>query len=625
MNFSAAVGKPIRSGGSGKRVFLDNPDAVPGIEFGEPAQATVERTVVASDFFTARLPAGRILVQHGCWFRPVLTPVKSHLTLARVAGYRHAVYGLPETQYPVLFEHPDNPDLLISSTPLRNFVESRFAPGADWRLVAGRIAAWLNGESGIAPLEVEPPVGPTFSAGAPLPPESESRAFSRSCEWFGNHVFFEYLREIGVFEGYTSNIEPNGRQYPRPLQRGDCTGEAAMIPALDHVLHGNHAAGRLSARIMGHLFGWRGLVDDRPASPTYGGVDFYEHVRVFYGDDNCRAALGCLLASELTGNFQYSKNIIRCLLSILRTTGPEGFRRGFLRLPQAFAGGKTWKDFENEPYVEYRPHYQAYMWAGFLQGYALTGHRPFLDKAKSAIRMTMAVFPHLVWTNGITQEYARLLLPLAFLIQIEDTAEHRAWLRTVAETLLATMADCGAIREMMGDPAYGKYPAPRSNAEYGTTEAALIQQNGDPACDLLYTANYAFVGLHEAGIATGDAFYLEAENRLAEFLCRIQVRSTGQEALDGCWMRGFDYELWEYFGSSADSGWGAWSVEAGWTNTWIAATLGLRKLKRGLLCRQNAAHYRAEFPELLAEMSVVHPNPDTGGGGPAAVTPPGAE
>lgn len=166
--------------------------------------------------------------------------------------------------------------------------------------------------------------------------------------------------------------------------------------------------------------------------------------------------------------------------------------------------------------------------------------------------------------------------------------------------------------------------APRSNAEYGTTEAALIQQNGDPACDLLYTANYTFVGLHEAGIATGDAFYLEAENRLTEFLCRIQVRSTGQEALDGCWMRGFDYELWEYFGSSADSGWGAWSVEAGWTNTWIAATLGLRKLKRGLLCRQNAAHYRAEFPELLAEMSVVHPNPDTGGG-PAAVTPPGAE
>ena len=97
------------------------------------------------------------------------------------------------------------------------------------------------------------------------------------------------------------------------------------------------------------------------------------------------------------------------------------FRVGRLDNPASFEDGKTWDDYQNEDYVEYRPHYQAYMWAAFLQAYVLTGHQEFLDKTKCAIRMTMKVFPKLVWTNGITQEYARLLLPLAFLVQVEDT------------------------------------------------------------------------------------------------------------------------------------------------------------------------------------------------------------
>ena len=42
-------------------------------------------------------------------------------------------------------------------------------------------------------------------------------------------------------------------------------------------------------------------------------------------------------------------------------------------------------------------------------------------------------------------------------------------------------------------------------------------------------------------------------------------------------MRSFDYKHWEYWGSSADLGWGAWSVESGWTNTWIAAVLAMRQ------------------------------------------------
>jgi hypothetical protein len=191
--------------------------------------------------------------------------------------------------------------------------------------------------------------------------------------------------------------------------------------------------------------------------------------------------------------------------------------------------------------------------------------------------MTMEAYPdRWRWTNGFTQELARMLLPLAFLVRIEDTMEHRRWLARVADDLLAQMQPSGAIHERLGRLANGQYAPPQSNAEYGTTEASLIQANGDPACDLLYTANYALLGLHEAAAATGDERLAEATTRLARFLCRIQVRSEAHPWLDGAWMRSFDDRKWEYWGSSADAGWGAWSVESGWTNTWIASVLAMR-------------------------------------------------
>ena len=41
-------------------------------------------------------------------------------------------------------------------------------------------------------------------------------------------------------------------------------------------------------------------------------------------------------------------------------------------------------------------------------------------------------------------------------------------------------------------------------------------------------------------------------------------------------MRAFDFEKWEAWASDADIGWGAWSVETGWTQSWITTTLGMR-------------------------------------------------
>ena len=173
------------------------------------------------------------------------------------------------------------------------------------------------------------------------------------------------------------------------------------------------------------------------------------------------------------------------------------------------------------------------------------------------------------------------------------------------------MQPCGAIREKLGDLGQGSYGPPANNEAYGTSEATLIQENGDPACDLLYTANYAFIGLHEAAAATGDAELQAAADRMAEFFCRIQVRSEAQPYLNGAWMRSFDYELWEYWGSSADLGWGAWSVESGWTNTWLASVLAMRQCGQSLFNTELAERFQKIYPALREEMFT----PPSGEGG----------
>lgn len=94
--------------------------------------------------------------------------------------------------------------------------------------------------------------------------------------------------------------------------------------------------------------------------------------------------------------------------------------------------------------------------------------------------------------------------------------------------------------------------------------------------DQLYTTPFAFWGLHEAYAATGDTSIKAAEDKLAEYLCRIQIRSNKYPYLNGAWFRAFDYGRWDYWSASGDIGWGAWCVESGWGTAWTAALLALR-------------------------------------------------
>ena len=195
-----------------------------------------------------------------------------------------------------------------------------------------------------------------------------------------------------------------------------------------------------------------------------------------------------------------------------------------------------------------------------------------------------------------------MLLCLSWLVQLEDTPRHRDWLLTVARDLLERQQPNGAIREWLGGTGGGHYQIPKSNEAYGTAETPLIQQNGDPASDQLYTTGFALLGLHEAAEATGDTTVKRAADRLAEFLCRIQIRSKEKPYLNGWWFRAFDDRRWEYWASSADMGWGAWSVEAGWGQSWTAITLALRQKKVTLWELSQSVRIREEFDQWKPRM-----------------------
>jgi len=574
------------------KFYIEYPSVLPDIVLGEPRTVEWERLVVTSRFFEPELPRMSILNMHDCWFLPV-EKRGSHLMLAKVAGYDKAVFGLPEDPYPVLFEYSSN--IMISTSKLSQFKTGRYAPSEAWKQLWIKLLKWLTGEK--YDLSWIPTVRTAFGRNEPLPEYIEKEAYRRSVEWFRKHVLFGVERSRGVIEGYQSNIDYEGHQLKRVLVRSDCLAEAAMVFAYDWRLTGNPRSRLIATKILDYVWSFQQSEEN---SPAYGLVNWMEGLPVFYGDDNARVILSTLSASSSLEEDRWDSSLALCLLANFRTTGPLGFRKNRIDLPELIRNG--WEYYWKNPVTSYSPHYQAYLWACFLWGFLLTGYRGFFEKTVKAIRMTVEKYPDWRWTNGLTQELARMTLPLAFLIRVEDKPEYRTWINKIGGDLLSQQQPCGAIRELLGPDGNGEYPPPASNEQYGTTEAPVIQHNGDPACDLLYTSNFAFLGLHELASACGIIRFKHAEDQLAEFLCRIQVCSNNHPYLDGCWMRSFDYEKWEYWGSSSDTGWGAWSVESGWTNSWIASVFAMRLLKETLFSLKRSSEIRKSLHEAVDEL-----------------------
>ena len=627
--FDEAVRKKVR-------LYVEFPSDLPGLAVGAPKDIKKERGVVTSDIFGAALPPMGIVTINDCHYVPI-EAAQPHLVLAKVAGVDVAVFGLRDTPVvPVLFDHPRG-GLLVATTKLSHFVTGRYMPakswGVIWRTILSRIG--LN----VGTLQWTPTVRPTYGQAEPLPADAESQALARSADWIIRSrvlrhpqwpeqalkwsLTYNTLRDrpkaewpvgdgsFGVLEGFSSSIRLDGSQPMRYAVRNDCMTEVAMLLALEATAAGHPQHAKLAREILDYDLLRSGLALGSRADPkqaAYGLVGWaLDSPESYWGDDNARAILAMAATGALLEDSRWNAAISRCLLGNFRTTGARGYREECIT--EGALRQRGWESYWRAAQAKFSPHYESWLWPCFCWAYDQTHFAPLLARSRAGARELMAAYPRdWFWCNRSGAiERARALLPLAWLVRVDDTPEHRAWLRRVAFDLVALQDSSGAIRETIGDGSQGT----ASNAEYGTRETSLIQTNGDPVCDLLYTCNFAFIGLHEAAAATGDPFYARAEERLAGFLCRIQIASQAHPELDGAWYRAFDFRRWEYWASNADWEWGPWCTETGWTQPWIAGTLALRQQKTSLWELLRRVRIKAEFerlrPEMLPDATLVPP------------------
>ena len=611
------------------RLYVEYPSFVPALKLGTPQTLKtghwgniLERTVVASDAFGDVLKKMRILMIHDCHYLPVEAS-QPHLVVARVAGYDDALYGLPQTNvHPILFEHPAG-GVLVATTKLSQFVTARYAPLNAWEPVWRMILKWVQPDADVPALRWTPTVQPSFARDVALPVDVERQTLQRGAEWYrksgllvhpslqarydqpsnqgpptadwpDGHRAGPRLRDaatgdgsLGLLEGFRSKIYYDGSQSVLWWRRADNHGESAGALALagsvlkqpEFTRIGSNLADWLASKSMLYngafvepkhaafgLAGWNDV-------PRYfGGAHGYHQL---WGDDNARAWLGLLRTAAALRTDRFDERLAEQLLAMMRLTGRKGFIIPHIDLPSLAGGG--WERHFKGSSEDLSPHYQAYVQACLLWGAKATGFPLFRERATKGIRRMMEVYPQ-GWSatnDQFNQERARMLLALAWLVRLDDTPEHREWLRRVAVDLMGDMDPSGTILTKIKH-------GPASNDAYGTGETTLVQANGDPNSDLLYTVNFALVGLHEAAAATGETLYRDAADKIVRFLCRVQVKSEAQPQLDGGWFRGFDYRRWEYWGSDADIGWSLYSMETGWISGEILSVLALRQMKTSL-------------------------------------------
>lgn len=526
------------------------------------------------------------------------------LVAAKVAGFDTAVYGLEDTPVkPLLMQLCDGGgNFIISTTRLSQYAHARYIPDSKVRSLFEYIIGWLVSEK-VTFDDWPSLVRPAYGEKDILPSSARKESIAKGIEWYYNGHFIVdkswkedwadlYIGDgtmpvgpevpgdfadgdgsLGVLEGHMSTIMDDGSQMYRYWMRADVQGESSYAFASAASLLERSDYADVASNLLEYAFReYRDDVRNDPSSPSYGLIGWaITHKGNYYGDDNARFILGALGASSFLDTHEFDKEIIESIVGNFRTSGKNGFRGCTLYEPELQSRG--WRSFYNGTLVNPHPHFEAWLWACYLWLYRQTGWEPLLERTENGIRATMESYPSgWLWTNGIQQERARMILPLAWLYRVDPSAEHGQWLDYMVNEVLGNQVSCGGIMEELGDPGKSSFGRTPSNEKYGESEAPLIFDNGDPVADMLYTTNFAFVGLCEAAAATGKPEYTEALEKMNDFLIRIQVRSDEFKSVDGAWFRAFDYDIWDYWASNADAGWGAWSTLTGWIQSWIVGT-----------------------------------------------------
>jgi len=619
------------------KVYLEFPGTLPGFEFKPVRRALRERVVVVADVFGEKLKSMDVLAIHDCHF--VETQVDQPLmVLACVAGYDTAMYGIDDVAtFPILFAHQN---MIVSTTKLSQFVTARYGTQESMQAVWQFLFKRLIPDRDIPLLSWTPLVRPTYGKNEPLSENARLLAIQRGIDWHGRagmvlnekgwedyqefwglHAYGDALGHqgigewpdisppygdgrFGILEGAYSQIDYLGNQKAKKWLRSDSNGESSFAFALRWKLDGDLWSRDVAENVLDWLYFTSGLFST-DLDKANCGLLFWspDNRQALYQDNDVKAIMGLIGTSAALETDKWDEVLVRNILGNFRTTGPLGFRGWRLENPEVLERG--WRYYWETPRTNFSPHYEAWMWSAYLWLYDKTKYEPLLEKVKNGVKMMNEAYPERwFWATACSPiDYARMLLVCSWLVRVEDTPEHRQWLKFYADKLAELQdEETGAIREQAISYPHLQFRIPQSNAEYGTSESGLVAKDGDRVTDQLYSTNFALFGINEAYAATGDPQYRQMRDRLADFLVRIQVKSETHPQFDGGWFRALDYEKWEYWGANADVGWGAWSIEVGWTQAWIPTSLALIEMEANLWDLSRNSQVNKHFKRILSEM-----------------------
>lgn len=439
---------------------------------------------------------------------------------------------------------------LVSSIRLSNFHRARFAPKKRWQSIIAGIVSFLTGEKVV--LEFPLPVC-SYSESRINSSSDASDVIRLGIDWIEKSEILKNGGHGGAREGFSNRISAKDGTHNRNSNiRADCTNEIGGALMLDALICDNEKSLEYANALFDFAFeNFQIKSGEHKGMLRWSEGGWYD----CYQDDVARATVPLLLCRHFGVPVPHFDDICAALDYLVCTTAKDG-----IRVPCTQIGNMS-EDFikkiTGDSAAEPCAHFNAFYHAALLLAFLVCGDKRYLECAERGLETLMSAFPETRRETSETEEYCRLVFPLAVLYGVTEKKEHYAWLNRVVDGLRKFRHPSGGYAEWDTG-----YKAGCSRNHEG--ECALLADNGDPVADLLYSNNWLPLGFAYAYYVTGEKKFYDLWCGVASFIASAQMHSDLPN-LNGAWARAFDMDTRENYGMPHDKGWGPQCIESGWT------------------------------------------------------------